>query len=113
MNKETIIKTIIFIIGFLFIFLLIYPEKIGCYNSGCFEVSLMFSFLFAWQKLNEYDFLKGNAFYGVYTYGIKIPSLQENSSDENKLRRLLWFLSLISFDIMIFYAVYKLSWIFN
>jgi hypothetical protein len=40
----------------------------------------MFSFLFAWQKLNEYDFLKGNAFYGVYTYGIKIPSLQENSS---------------------------------
>jgi hypothetical protein len=41
MNKETIIKTIIFIIGFLFIFLLIYPEKIGCYNSGCFEVSLM------------------------------------------------------------------------
>lgn len=113
MSKKIRIKTIIFIIGFLFIFFLIYPKKIGCYNADCLEVSLVLAFLFAWQKIGEYEFLTGDAFYGAYTYGQKIPSLKQDSTDNNKLRRLLWFLSLIIFDIIIMYAVFQLSWLFN
>ncbi|CAC9556621.1 hypothetical protein [uncultured Gammaproteobacteria bacterium] len=113
MSKENKIKIMVFVVSFFCVFFLIYPSKIGCYSKECLEFSIALAFLFSWQKVSEYEFLIGNAFYGAYTYGQKIPSLQEDNSDKNKLRRLMWFLSLIFLDIFIIYAIFKISWIFN
>ena len=64
-------------------------------------------------KANEYDFLKGDAFYGLYIYGTKINPLNQDSSSQHKFYRYFWFLSLILADIGVIFYIVKFSWLFN
>ena len=109
MNKKLIISVFSFIV----VFLLIFPVHADCQVNKCFELAFLLSFIFSWAKANEYDFLKGDAFYGLYIYGTKINPLNKDSSSQHKIYRYFWFLSLILADIGVIFYIVKFSWLFN
>ena len=113
MNRDFKIKLFTCVLSFIIMFLLLYPIHRECAFGDCFVGSLAVATLFASAKYNEIDFLKGKAFYGGYIYGGKIPSIEEDSSEKNILRRRLWFGSLIFLDSLMIILAIKFSWVFN
>ncbi len=106
-------RTILFAFSFILIFLLMYPIHKTCDMNDCLKGAIAFAFLFAYGKYNEYEYLKGKAFYGLYFYGGKIPSIKDDSSDKNRRIRGFHFLSLIIMDIFVIVFIVKYSWLFN
>ena len=114
MNKKNNIKINIALLSFIITFLLLYPLHEDCLNKNCFMVALLSAIIFSSNKLSEYDFLKGEAFYGFTTFNIaKVKSLSEDSSKQNKIIRFCWFFTLLLTDSLIVFVIVTKSWLFN
>ena len=94
-------------------FLLLYPLNDGCDGREYCKMTIGLALLFAWIKVCEYEFLKGNSFYGLYLHGSKVISLAEDPSEKNKMIRKFHFFSFLIVDAIVIYAIVKYSWLFN
>ena len=114
MNKKNNIKINTAIFSFIIVFLLLYPLHEDCLNKNCFILALLAAIIFSSNKLSEYDFFKGEAFYGFNTFNIaKVKSLSEDSSKQNKIIRFSWFFTLLLTDALIVFVIITKSWLFN
>ncbi len=106
------LKITIWVISFVVMFFTMFPIHLEC-DEECLKWSLLLSLMFAGFNVSIYNFFIGDSFFFPIMKGAIVDSLHKNPSKKKYFIRKLGLLHSVSWIVIIFYGVYKLSWIFN